>query len=129
MEKNLIVHFFENVETTKEYNGYFYKVTDAITIVLLRSICGLKNISQNHQWASSDRIKEFLKEKFQIKSVPCYYWLLCLMKLIKPESFNRCFANRTASMLPENRKKLTLSLDRKTIRSTGKMGSCESPLH
>lgn len=88
MEKNLIVHFFENVETTKEYNGYFYKVTDAITIVLLRSICGLKNISQNHQWASSDRIKEFLKEKFQIKSVPCYYWLLCLMKLIKPDCFH-----------------------------------------
>lgn len=129
MEKNLITHFFEDVETTKEYDGYFYKVTDAITIVLLGSICGLKNISQIHQWASSDRIKEFLKEKFQIKAVPCYYWLLCLMKMIKPESFNRCFTNWAASMLPENKEKLTLSLDGKTIRSTGKMDSYESPLH
>lgn len=129
MEKNLIVYYFEDVETTKEYDGYFYKITDAIAIVLLGSICGLKNISQIHQWASSDKVKEFLKEKFQIKAVPCYYWLLCLMKLIKPESFNRCFTNWAASMLPENREDLTLSLDGKTIRSTGKMDSYESPLH
>lgn len=129
MEKNLIAQYFEDVETTKEYDGYFYKVTDAITIVLLGSICGLKNISQIHQWASSDRVKEFLKEKFQIEAVPCYYWLLCLIKLIKPESFNRCFAQWAASMLPENREKLTLSLDGKTIRSTGKMERYENPLH
>ena len=129
MEKNLIAQYFEDVETTKEYDGYFYKITDAITIVLLGSICGLKNISQIHQWASSDRVKGFLKEKFQVEAVPCYYWLLCLMKLVKPESFNRCFANWAASMLPENREELTLSLDGKTIRSTGKMDSYESPLH
>ena len=129
MEKNIIAQFFEDVETTKEYDGYFYKITDAITIVLLGSICGLKNISQIHQWASSDRVKGFLKEKFQLEAVPCYYWLLCLMKLVKPESFNRCFVNWAASMLPENREKLTLSLDGKTIRSTGKMDSYGSPLH
>lgn len=49
MEKNLVTYFFEDVETTKEYDGYFYKVRDAITIVLPGSICGLKNISQLHQ--------------------------------------------------------------------------------
>ncbi len=129
MEKNLIAQYFENVETTKEYDGYFYKVTDVITIILLGSICGLKNISQIHQWASSDRVKEFLKEKFQIDAVPCYYWLLCLIKLVKPESFNRCFAEWASSMLPENRENLTLSLDGKTIRSTGKMERYENPLH
>ncbi len=32
-------------------------------------------------------------------------------------------------MLPENKEKLTLSLGGKTIRFTGKMDSCESPLH
>lgn len=127
MEKNLIAHFFEDVETTKEYDGYFYKVADAITIVLLGSICGLKNISQIRQWASSGRIKEFLKEKFQIQAVPCYYWLLCLMKLIKPESFNRRFANRAASMLPENREKLTLSLDGKQSVPQEKWTAMKSP--
>lgn len=51
------------------------------------------------------------------------------MKLVKPESFNRCFSNWAASMLPENKKELTLALDGKTIRSTGKIDSYENPLH
>lgn len=129
MEKNIITQYFEDVETTKDYNGYFCSVADAITIVILGSICGLKNISQIHQWAASDRICGFLKEKFGIKNVPCYYWLLCLLKLVKPDSLNRCFVNWVTSLLPENRSGLTISLDGKTIRSTGKMESYETPLH
>ena len=42
MEKNLIAQFFEDVETAKEYDGYSYKITNAITIILLGSICSLK---------------------------------------------------------------------------------------
>ena len=51
MRENIITQYFEEVETTKEYNGYFCSVAEAITIVILGSICGLKNISQIHQWA------------------------------------------------------------------------------
>ncbi len=31
-----------------------------------------------------------MKEKFGIEHIPCYYWLLSLLKLIKPESQNKC---------------------------------------
>lgn len=89
----------------------------------------MKNISQIHQWADSSKVKEFLKEKFAIDSVPCYYWLLCLLKLVKPESRNRCFMKWAESMMPEEREGLTIAMDGKTIRSTGKMDSYESPLH
>ena len=129
MEKNIITPYFDDVETAKEYNGYFCSVAEAITIVILGSICGLKNISQIHQWAVNDRVREFLKEKFGIETVPCYYWLLCLLKLAEPESLNRCFMNWILSILPENMDGLTVSLDGKTIRSTEKMESYKSPLH
>lgn len=129
MEKNMITQYFEEVETTKEYNGYFCSVAEAITIVILGSICGLKNISQIHQWAASDRVTEFLKAKFGIENVPCYYWLLCLLKLVKPESLNRCFIKWAETVLPEKLDGLTISFDGKTIRSTGHMSSYESPLH
>lgn len=62
-----ITEYFEDVETTREYNGYFCSEAEAITIIILGSICGLKNISQIHQWAASDRVNEFLKEKFRIE--------------------------------------------------------------
>lgn len=61
--------------------------------------------------------------------MPCYYWLLCLLKLIKPQSLNRCFVKWVETMLPENREGLTISLDGKTIRSTGHRKRYESPLH
>lgn len=129
MKKKMILEYFEEVETTREYNGYYYSIAEAIGIIVLGSICGLKNVSQIHQWAESDRIREFLKEKFGIEHIPCYYWLLSLLKLVKPESLNHCLIKWAESMLPENREGLTVSLDGKTIRSTEKMQSYESPLH
>lgn len=129
MMNNTITEYFVDVETTKEYNGYFCSVAEAITIVILGSISGLKNVSQIHQWASDDRVGEFLKEKFGIEDVPCYYWLLCLLKLAEPVSLNRCFNEWVKSMMPESVEGLTVSLDGKTIRSTEKMESYESPLH
>ena len=129
MKRNGITEYFEEVEITKEYDGYYYSVSEAITIVILGSICGLKNISQIQQWAQNERISEFLKEQFAIERVPCYYWLLCLMKLIKTESLNRCFMDWAYSRMPEKAERLTISFDGKTVRSTAQMESYESPLH
>lgn len=124
-----LINFFEELETTKEYDGYFCSVADAITIIILGSICGLKNVSQIHQWAANEKIREFLKEKFQIEKVPCYYWLLCLLKLVKPDSLNKCFIKWIESIVPDKLKNFTIALDGKTIRSTTKMDSYKSPLH
>ena len=101
---NGITEYFEEVEIIKEYDGYYYSVSEAVTIVILGSVCGLKNVSQIHQWAESERVSEFLKEKFEINRIPSYYWLLCLLKLIKPDSLNRCFAKWAYTFIPDNEK-------------------------
>ena len=129
MKSNGITEYFEEVELYEEYDGYFCSVADVITIAILGSICGLRNIHQIHQWAASNRVSEFLKEKFGINHVPCYYWILSLLHLIKPESLNRCFADWVYSFMPEKAKDMTISLDGKTICSTIKMEKIESPLH
>ena len=130
MEKTYeIKEYFIDVETTEEYKGYFCSVGEALTIVILGTLCGLRNGSQIHQWASNDRIKEFLHKHFGIEKIPCYYWMLCLLKLIDPKSLNKCFMNWVRSLLPDEIKHLTLSFDGKTIRSTGKMSKNESALH
>lgn len=129
MKNNGITEYFEEIEITKEYDGYYYSVSEAITIVILGSICGLKNVSQIHHWAESDRVQEFLKEKFEISRIPSYYWMLCLLKLIKPDSLNRCFVNWAYRFMPKKAEKLTISLDGKTICSTVQMEKYENPLH
>ena len=66
-----IVEYFIDIETTKEHNGYFCTVGEALTIVILGSFCGLKNINQIHQWAVSERVRVFLSSYFGIDHVPC----------------------------------------------------------
>ena len=93
------------------------------------SFCGLRNTSQIHQWAENQRVRDFLGINFGIERIPCYYWLLCLLKLIKPASLSQCFTNWVESLLPNGVKNLTVSFDGKTVRSTGKMTKHEKPLH
>lgn len=121
--------YFEEVETTKEHDGYYYQVADIISIVVLGSLCGLKNVHQLHQWANNKRTREFLRKEFNIERIPCYYWFLCILKLVKPESLSRCLMKWAEKKLPEDRRGISVSLDGKTIRSTGKMDSYDSPLH
>ena len=48
MDRRTLTDFFEEVETTEEYNGYFCSIAEAISIVVLGSLCGFKNVSQIH---------------------------------------------------------------------------------
>lgn len=129
MENKKLIEYFEEIETEKEYDGYYYKISEVITIVILGCICGLRNLQQIHQWAVKERTSEFLKEEFGINRIPCYYWLTCILKIIKPESLNKCFENWVRSVMPEKADQLTLSLDGKTVCSTGRMQEYENPLH
>lgn len=129
MDRTTLTDFFEEVESTEEYNGYFCSIAEAISIVVLGSLCGLKNVSQIHQWAESEHVSEFLKEKFGINHIPCYYWLLVLLKMVKTDTLNQCLMKWAAQFLPEDRSQTTISLDGKTIRSTTGMKNMDSPLH
>jgi predicted transposase YbfD/YdcC len=123
-----MTNYFSEVETTREYKGYFCSVAEALVTVTLGTICGLRNASQIHQWAENERVRDFLAREYGIARIPCYWWLLSLLRLIEPKSFNRCFIGWVQSLLPADKGKLTLSLDGKAIRSTGKMGGQQSPL-
>jgi len=124
-----IAEYFTDVETIKEHKGYFCSVGETLTILILGSLCGLRNANQVHQWAVSTKVSEFLAKHFRINRIPCYYWLLSLLKIIKPKSLNQCFINWVQSLLPEGTKEMTISFDGKTIRSTGKMEKYNSAMH
>ncbi|MDL2317778.1 transposase family protein [Eubacteriales bacterium OttesenSCG-928-A19] len=101
-EQSIREHF-GRVETTQDYAGYRYNIGEALTVMILGSLCGLQNTSQIHQWAESERVSTFLCTHFEIVGIPCYYWLLCLLKMINPESPSQCFTQWVQTMLPEER--------------------------
>jgi hypothetical protein len=63
-KKRKMTGYFADVETTGEHKGYFCSVGETLTIVILGSICGVKNVSQIHQWAANSRTSEFLAKGF-----------------------------------------------------------------
>ena len=127
MENKNISDYFAELETTKEYDGYFFSITAAVTICILGTFCGLRNMKRIHQWASNNKIRSFLAEHFGIKDLVCYSWFTQVLGLIKPESFNECFIKWVMDSVKYAG--LTLSFDGKTICSTGKMKAYKNALH
>ena len=60
---------FEKIKTTGEHQGYYYKVSDVIKILILGLLCCQKTMAEIHGWASSKRISKLLAEKFEIKII------------------------------------------------------------
>jgi len=121
--------YFRNVKTEVEHNPYYCSVERVLLIVILGSICGLDSVKKIHRWASNEKTKRFLSEHFGILTVPSYAQLVAILGIIEPKSLNECFMNWVASLLPETLKDLVVSMDGKTIRSTGKMSNCSETVH
>ncbi len=134
----------EVLETEREYDGYFCSIKDAVIIVIVGSLCDLQSVKKIHAWATTEHVRTFLEETFGIKRLPCYWWLLNLLALVTPESLNQCMKQWVASVVPnlaakleqeeeeqskKKKKPLTIAIDGKEIRSTGKMKKYDSPLH
>ena len=75
----------EVLETEREYDGYFCSIKDAVIIVILGSLCDLQSVKKIHEWATTEYIRTFLAETFGIKRIPCYWRLLSLLAIIRPE--------------------------------------------
>jgi predicted transposase YbfD/YdcC len=130
MGRELKIHdYFSEIETVKDHNGYFCSVGEALAVVIIGTLCGLRNVSQINQWSENEKVRNFLARHFGIERIPCYYWMLCLLKLIEPKSLNQCLMKWAQSLLPAGMTAKTISFDGKTIRSTGKMEKYASPLH
>ena len=134
----------EVLETEREYDGYFCSIKDAVIIVILGSLCDLQSVKKIHAWATTEHVRTFLAETFGIKRIPCYWWLLNLLALVTTESLNQCMKQWVASVVPnlaakleqeeeeqnkQKKKPLTIAIDGKEIRSTGKMKKYDTPLH
>ena len=119
--------YFGDVETTEAYEGYFFSVSAAITISVLGTFCGLRNMKQIHQWASNEKIRRFLQEHFEIENIVCYSWYTQVLGMICPESFSACFTKWVLDSIKTSGG--TLSLDGKTVCSTAKMKRYKNPLH
>ena len=120
--------FLEEVETTTEYRGYWYKVTDILTITACGLLCSLRNMKLIHKWATSGNTPEFLRVNFGIRKIPCYAQFVNILGIVNSQSFIHAFT-KWAHELAGSLEGKTIAVDGKTVCSTEKMQSFESALH
>jgi len=123
-----IIEEMEKIKTTGEYEGYFYKVSDVIKIMILGLLCCQKTMSEIHGWATSKRISKLLGERFGIKRISCYSHFTNLVGLIDSEELNKIFMEFFKKLV-ESVVGKTIAIDGKTVCSTANMGKYKSPLH
>ena len=60
------------IEAEKEcdHKGYYYKISDVLTIMVCGMLCNLQSISDMYEWAKATPTQEFLKKEFNIYKLP-----------------------------------------------------------
>lgn len=116
-------------ELDKDYNGYYYKISDILTILICGALCGLQNISDIYEWSKAAPVREFFFEAFCIRKFPSRAQFYNIIGCIDPEKFNRTFIKWVENILPNGASGKTIAIDGKTICSTDKLTEDNNPLH
>ena len=58
----------EELQSEREYDGYFCSIQDAVIIVTLASMCELKSVMRIHSWATTETVSKFLAKAFGINT-------------------------------------------------------------
>jgi len=123
-----IIEEIGKIKTTEEYEGYYYKVSDVIKIMIMGLLCTMRTMSEIHAWGTSKNVSKMLKETFGIKQIPCYSHFTNLVGLIDSDELNKIFMEFFQNLVVSVVGK-TIAFDGKTVCSTTKKGSFKSPLH
>ncbi len=117
------------VEKESKHKGYYYKVSDVLTIMICGMLCNLQNISDIYEWAKAEPIKEFLFKEFKIRKLPSRAQFYNLIGCINPQKFNVLFIEWVEEIIKNDNKDRTIAIDGKTICSTDQRSKNGQPLH
>ena len=117
------------IETKEAYEGYYYKVSDIVTILVIGLLCALQSAHEIYQWSCSEIVRNILAKDFGIERMPCYAQFMNILGNIKADSLDGIFINWCKTLAENQIKDKTIAIDGKTIRATKNIKAFESPLH
>ena len=117
------------VEKECKHKGYYYKISDVLTIMVCGMLCNLQNISDIYEWAKAVPVQEFLLKEFNIHKLPSRAQFYNLIGCVEPQKFNIMFIKWVEETLKDNNDDKTIAIDGKTICSTDQRSTNGQPLH
>jgi hypothetical protein len=103
----------EEVEKESEHKGYWYRISDVLTILICGMLSSLQTIEDIHEWSKSTPTRKLLKKRFKIEKVPCRAQFYNILGYVKPEKFNECFIKWVQKVLCETKTGKTVAIDGK----------------
>ena len=119
----------KELDKTSSHKGYYFKVSDVLTIMICGALCDLTTISDIYEWAKAEPIKEFLLKEFKIHKLPSRAQFYNIIGCIDPKSLNKIFIEWVEGIVKSKNNDKTIAIDGKTICSTDKIAKDGNPLH
>lgn len=117
------------LEKETDHKGYYYRISDVLTIMICGMLCNLQNISDIYEWAKEEPVQEFLFKEFRIYKIPSRAQFYNLIGCVKPERFQEVFIAWVEEIVKSDERLRTISIDGKTICSTEKRVAEGQGLH
>lgn len=107
-------------EKETEQKGYYYRATDALTIMICGMLCNLQSIADIYDWVQAEPVRDFMFREFHIYKIPSRAQFYNLIGCIKYERFQEVFIAWVESVVQNGDELRTITIDGKTICSTEK---------
>ena len=117
------------VEKESAHKGYWYRISEVLTIMICGMLSSLQTIDDIHEWSVCTPTRKLLEEKFSIKKIPCRAQFYNILSYVKPAKFNEVFIKWVQSVLCSDKRGKTVAVDGKSICSTDKLTDDGSLLH
>lgn len=119
----------EAVEASSSHEGYWYRVSEVLVIMICGMLCNQQTIDDIHDWSQSNPSQKFLKKVFKIERIPKRAQFYNIIGSVNPDAFKIHFIKWMQSLLCHGISGKTVSIDGKSIRSTGKLTKDGSIVH
>lgn len=117
------------LEKESDYDGYWYRISDILTIMVCGMLCHLQTIDNIHEWANAAPARAFFAQYFQIERMPCRAQFYNIIASVNAEKFGEIFIKWMHTVLHGDLSGKTVAIDGKTICSTDKLTKDGSVLH
>jgi predicted transposase YbfD/YdcC len=117
------------VEAASDFKGYWFRVSDVLSIVVCGMLCGLENMSEIYDWATAKPVRAFLAEQIGIVEIPCKAQFYNIMGRVNAEQFGKSFIKWMQYVIQGGVAGNTVAIDGKTVCSTDKLTPDGSALH
>ena len=111
------------------HDGYWYRISDALVVMICGLLCRQQKIDDIHDWAKSAPTRKFLHEQFGIERIFSRAQFYNLLALVDAEEFKMVFTKWMQYVLCGGLKGKTVAIDGKTVCGTDKLAKDGSVLH